>query len=78
MIVWRSANTLHLSSTLLHIDTFACIILFKVVIDQLGEKYVKMFSVIVSFAKGRYYETGNTFASELDELGYNIAVDHGH
>lgn len=42
-----------------------------------GEKDVKMLSVIVSLAKGRYYEPGNAFASELDELGYNVATDLG-
>lgn len=63
---------------LLFIGTFVCIILFRVGIDQLGEKDVKMFSVIVSVAKGRDYETGNAFANELDELGYNVVTDHGH
>lgn len=36
-----------------------------------------MLSVIVSIAKRRYYEPGNAFASELDELGYNGATDLG-
>lgn len=63
MIVWRTTNTLHLSSTLQLTGTLICIILFEVVIDQLrpGEKDVKMFSVIVSIAKGRYYESVNAF-----------------
>lgn len=48
-------------------------------INQLrpGGKDVQMFPVMVSIAEG-YYESGNAFASELAELGYNVATDCGY